>query len=94
MGDSSNKSPKTQEPKYEEPVFSIHVLEVNLFRRITRNYARHLRVLPTAHLLPQRRPSYLPVNEVGDCVEVQTLEDQVDLVVYDIDEPFRQIIPS
>ena len=94
MGDSSNKTPKTQVPEYEEPVFSISIPEVNIFRRITRNYARQLGILPTAPLLPWRRPSYLPVNEVGDHVEVQTLEDLVDLALYDIDGPIGQIIPS
>ena len=75
-------------------VFSIPVPKVNLFRRITRNYARQLQILPTAPLLPRRRRSYLPVNEVGDHVEVQTLEDLVDLPLSDIDGPVGQIIPS
>lgn len=94
MGGSSNKAPKTQEPEFQELVFFILVPEVNLFRRITRNHARQLRILPTAPLLPQQRPSYLPVNEVGDHVEVQTLDDLVDLSLYDIENPVRQIIPS
>ena len=94
MGHSSNKAPKTQETESEEQVIFTPVPEVNLFRRITRNYTRQLGILPTEPLLPRRRPSYLPVNEVGDCVEVQTLEDLVDLSLYDIDGPVEQIIPS
>ena len=89
MGASSNKSPKTQELESKEPIFSIPIPEVNLFRRITRNYARQLRILPTVPLLPRRRPSYLPVNEVGDRVEVQTLEDLVGLYLSNIDGPVR-----
>jgi hypothetical protein len=84
MGDSPIKAPKSQEPRSEELVFSIPVPEVNLFGRITRNYARQLRVLLTIPLIPQRRIRHLHVITVGDRVEVQILE-------YD---SVRQIIPS
>ena len=94
MGDSPIKEPKSQEPESDELVFSIPVPEVNLFRRITRNYARQLRVLPTAPLLPRRRARHLPVHVVGDHVEVQTLEDLVDLALHEIDGPVGQITPS
>ena len=87
MGDSSNKIPKTQEPELEETVFLIPISKVNLFRRITRNYARHLDILPTEPLLSCCKPCYLPVNDVGDRVEVSTLEDLVDLTLSDIDGP-------
>lgn len=93
MGDSLIKESNSQEEP-EEKVFSIPVPELNMFRRITRNYARQLGVLPTATLLPRRRIRKLTVNEVGDYVEVQTLEDLVDHTLHEINGPVRQISPS
>lgn len=93
MGDSPIKASNSQEEPGEQ-VFSIPVLEVNLFRRITRNYTRQLRVLPIAPFLPRRRIRQLPITEVGDRVEVQTLEDLVDIALHKINDPVGQINPS
>lgn len=79
IGDSLMKESNSQ-GESEEKIFSIFILEVNLCRRITRNYVRQLRVLPTAPLLPRQRIRKIPVTEVGD-VEVQTLEDLVYLAL-------------
>ena len=73
MGYSPIKTSNSQEDP-EEQIFSILVLDLNLFRRIRRSYVRQLKVLPTAPLLPRRRITKLHVTEVGDCVEVKTLE--------------------
>ena len=36
----------------------------------------------------------MPVTKVGDCVEIQTLEDLVDLALHEINDPVGQINPS
>lgn len=51
MGDSLLKTSNSQEEPKEE-VYSFPIPEVDLFREITRNYARQLGVLPTVPLLP------------------------------------------
>ena len=94
MGDSPIKAPKSKEPKSEELVFSILVPEVNIFKRIIRNYRRKLGVLVTVPLLPRRRIRQLPVNAVGDRVEVQTLGDLVELTLHEINGPVGKINPS
>ena len=93
MGNSLIKAYNSQEEP-EDHIFSISVPEVDLFRRITRNYARQLKVLPTAPLLPRRRIGKLHVTRVGDRVEVQMLEDQVDLALHKINDLVGQINPS
>jgi hypothetical protein len=94
MGDSPIKTPKSQELESKELVFSITAPEVNLFRRITRNYVRQLGVLPTMPLLPWLRIRNFLVNTIGDRVEVQILEDLVDLALHEINDPVGQINPS
>ena len=36
----------------------------------------------------------MPINKVGDYVEVQTLEDLVDLALHEINDPVGHINPS
>lgn len=45
-------------------------------------------------MIPQRRNRQLPVTEVGDRIEVQTLEDLVDLALHDINGLVGLINPS
>jgi hypothetical protein len=74
----SNSPQQEEEHLFPEIPYALPHEELNQFRRITRAYARQIRVLPLAPLLPRRKQVSRPVVDTPDQVFVHTVEDLID----------------
>jgi hypothetical protein len=67
--------------------------EVNQFRRITRAYARQIRVFPFTPILPQRKQQGRLVFSTPDEVFIHSVEELIDFMITKIQEPL-DLIPK
>jgi hypothetical protein len=82
-----------EEPFHPEIPYALPHEEVNQFRRITRAYARQIDALSLAPILPQRKQQSRPVVSTPDEVFVHSVEDLIDFVITEIQEPL-DLIPE
>jgi hypothetical protein len=90
MGYSLSKA--SNPPKeHEKHAYSIPIMEVDLFRRITRSYARRLGIMLTAPLVPHKRVRKLCVTKVDNHIIIQTLESFFDSALCETNGPISII---
>jgi hypothetical protein len=87
----SNSPQQEEEHLFPEIPYALPHEELNQFRRITRAYARQIRALPLALLLPRRKQVSRPVVDTPDQVFVHTVEDLIDFSLTKIKHPLNLI---
>jgi len=91
---SNSPKHKEEEHMYPEIPYTRPHEELNKFIRITRSYARQIRALPLAPLLPRRKKIRRPVVDTPDQVLVHTVEDLIYFSLREIEQPLNMILET
>jgi hypothetical protein len=90
----ADNSPHSEEGHlHPEIPYALPHEEVNQFRRITRAYARQIDAFPFTPILPRRKQQSRLVVSTPDKVFVHSIEDLIDFMITEIQEPL-DLIPE
>jgi hypothetical protein len=83
-----------EEPFHPEIPYALPHKEVNQFWRITRAYAQQIDALPLTPILPRRKQQRIPMFITPDEVFIHSVEDLIDFVIIEIQEPLDLILET